>query len=83
MTGVAAMTDRAAERLVSLDGSRISGQLATFFNEARTEKLRRTGRRSFLQEHEVWRSTAGDDRQLAIVACDEGEGAVKAGKDGI
>ena len=52
-------------------------------NEARTEKLRRTGLRSFLQEREVWHSTSGDDRGLAILACDEGEGAVKAGKDGI
>ena len=83
MTGLAAMTDGAAERLVSLDGSRISGQLATFFNEARNEKLSRTGLRSFLQEREVWRSTSGDDRGLAILACDEGEGVVKAGKDGM
>ena len=69
LSGVAAMTDGAAERLVSTDGTRISGQLGCFFREAREDRLRRGSLRAFFQEREVWRSSSGDDRGLAILAC--------------
>lgn len=68
LTGIAAMTDGAAERLVSTDGARISGQIATFLAAARERRLRRADLHQFLQAPEVWRTTTGDDRGLAILA---------------
>lgn len=69
LTGVAAMTDGAAERLVSMDGLRISGQLESFFRDARAGKLRRTNLHAFLEDRDAWKGSSGDDRGLAILAC--------------
>lgn len=74
LSGVAAMTDGAAERLVSTDGMRISSQIGTFFREAREEKLTRSALRLFFQERDVWRSSSGDDRGLAVLACQDAAG---------
>lgn len=68
ITGFAAMSDGAADRLVSLDGRKVSQQISTWLHSLRQGKLkRRTLTRLFSAEH-FTRNTTGDDASIALCA---------------
>lgn len=69
VTGLAAMSDGAADRLVSNDGSRIAEQVASWFHALRQGKLkRRTLTRAFYADS-FTKGTTGDDCSIALAAC--------------
>lgn len=68
ITGFAAMSDGAADRLVSLDGTRVSDQISDWLHELRQGKLKRRAlTRLFSSEH-FTRGTSGDDASIALCA---------------
>lgn len=68
ITGVAAMSDGAAEKLVSVDGLNVSGQLSQWLNALRLQKLtRRELTQAFYSERFV-RGSTGDDRSIALAS---------------
>ncbi|MFQ3786699.1 PP2C family serine/threonine-protein phosphatase [Halomonas sp. A29] len=70
LTGVALMSDGAAEKLVSLNGEQVSGQLSHWFDDLRHGRLRQRDLvRSFYSES-FCRGTSGDDRSIALAARD-------------
>lgn len=68
ISGLAAMSDGSAERLVSNDGSRVAGRMAEFFIQLRKDSLSRTSLTDFLHDKDSWRGTSGDDKCLALAA---------------
>ncbi|MCP4545406.1 MAG: protein phosphatase 2C domain-containing protein [bacterium] len=68
ITGVAAMTDGAAERLVSNDGLRVAGQIAQYLEELRSGRLDENRIHGFLNDRNVWRKTTGDDKGIALLS---------------
>jgi hypothetical protein len=68
VTGLAAMSDGAAEKLVANDGSRVAGRMTEFFIQLRKNSLNRTQITDFLHDKEAWRGTSGDDKCLALAA---------------
>lgn len=71
LSGIAAMSDGAAERLVHLGSGQVSGQMASFMAQARSGELTPLVLHRFFADEEVWRRTTGDDRALAVLACQE------------
>lgn len=68
LTGLAAMSDGAAEKLVARDGSRVANQLRQWLAQLRQDKLaRRNLTRGFYSEAFCTGST-GDDCSLALLA---------------
>ncbi|SDJ21874.1 protein phosphatase 2C domain-containing protein [Billgrantia gudaonensis] len=68
VTGIALMSDGAAEKLVAHDGSRVAGQLSHWLDDLRGGRLReRQLVRRFYSEA-FCRGTAGDDRAIALAA---------------
>lgn len=72
LDAIAAMTDGAAERLVSMDGQQVALRLKEFFDHAASiENAPVFGRRTlhdFLSDPQAWQGTTGDDRALALLA---------------
>lgn len=68
VSGLAAMSDGAAERLVANDGSKVAGKMTEFFNQLRKDSLSRTQITDFLHSKEAWRGTSGDDKCLALAS---------------
>ncbi len=68
VSGLALMTDGAADRLVAQDGSRASGLLARFIGDLRDGRLKRTDLTEFFYDHHAWLGTSGDDKTLALAA---------------
>ncbi|WP_334924513.1 PP2C family serine/threonine-protein phosphatase [Nostoc sp.] len=68
VTGVAAFTDGAGEKLVSNDGLKISGALSKFFQGIRTREFTQTDLNQFLSNKEIWQRTTGDDKGIAILS---------------
>jgi len=68
ISGIALMSDGAAERLVASDGSRVAQRLADFFERLRTDRLPRTALTAFFYDADAWRGTSGDDKSLALAA---------------
>lgn len=67
--GLAAMSDGAAEKLVSHDGQRVAGLLGHWLHALRQQKLhRRELTRSFYSEAFCTRTSSGDDCSLALLA---------------
>lgn len=66
--GLIACSDGAAERLVSIDQSRVAGRLGIFLGQLRDGSLRRQDLHGFLIDSEVWRSTTGDDKSLGLLS---------------
>ncbi|WP_163560657.1 protein phosphatase 2C domain-containing protein [Halomonas sp. NO4] len=68
VTGLALMSDGAAEKLVAHDGSRVAGQLSHWLDELRDGRLRaRELVRRFYSEA-FCQGTTGDDRGIALAA---------------
>lgn len=73
VTGLAAMSDGAADRLVSNDGGRVADQVASWLHLLRQGKLkRRTLTRAFYADS-FTKGTTGDDCSIALAACTLGE----------
>ena len=68
ISGAALMSDGCAERLVSIDQTRISGQLSTFFDLQRNDKIKREDLYKFLTNYENWQKTTHDDKTLVIAS---------------
>ncbi|WP_448269437.1 PP2C family serine/threonine-protein phosphatase [Nostoc sp. DSM 114159] len=68
VTGIAAFTDGAGEKLVSNDGLKISGALSKFFQGIRTREFTQTDLNQFLSNKEIWQRTTGDDKGIAILS---------------
>lgn len=68
VSGIAAMSDGVAERLVANDGSKVAGRMTEFFNQLRKDSLSRTQITDFLHDKEAWRGTSGDDKCLALAS---------------
>ncbi|WP_104205316.1 PP2C family serine/threonine-protein phosphatase [Billgrantia saliphila] len=70
LTGIAAMSDGAAEKTVSHDGERVSGQLSHWFDDLRRERLRQRDLVRCFYSDTFCRGTSGDDRGIALLARD-------------
>ncbi len=81
ITGFAAMSDGAADRLVANDGSHVSPQISDWLNKLRHGKLkRRELTRLFSSEH-FTHGTTGDDASVALCASGlKTDAATTAGK---
>ncbi|RDB44899.1 protein phosphatase 2C domain-containing protein [Halomonas sp. DQ26W] len=70
VTGVVAMSDGAAEKLVSLDGDRVSGQLSHWLDDLRRSRLRQRDLVRLFYSDTFCRGTNGDDRSIALASRD-------------
>lgn len=70
VTGMAAMSDGAAEKLVSLGGERVSGQLSHWLDDLRRGRLRQRDLVRLFYSDAFCRGTSGDDRSIALAARD-------------
>lgn len=68
LSGIAAMTDGAAERLVQESTGVVAPRLAQWIQKARTDQFNHTDLHYFFTDAAVWQGTSGDDRGLAILA---------------
>ncbi|MDR1831213.1 MAG: protein phosphatase 2C domain-containing protein [Fusobacteriaceae bacterium] len=68
LSGIALMTDGAAERLVSYDGKRIAGRLSTYFAELKKDRLPREDLYKFFTDLEIWTGSTQDDKTLVLGA---------------
>ena len=68
ITGMAAMSDGAAERLVSSDGRRVAPRIASLLEQLRQERLHRPALTQMFYEEGFCKGSSGDDRSLALAA---------------
>ena len=68
LSGLAAMSDGAAERLVSHDGSRVGARLATWLDALRAGRLKRRELASAFYSEIFTKGASGDDCSLALSA---------------
>ena len=70
VSGLALMSDGAAERLVANDGSRVAPRVSRLLAQLRQDKLRRSVLTRMFYEDEFCERTSGDDRSIALAACE-------------
>lgn len=71
VSGMALMTDGAAERLVSTDGKKIASRIAVFLDGVRNQSFGEKDLHSFLSDAEIFnpaRGYTGDDKGMALLA---------------
>jgi hypothetical protein len=68
LSGLAAMSDGAAERLVSSDASRISPAIGKLLRGVAEAQVGRSEIFGLLAEADFWKGTSGDDKSLALIA---------------
>ena len=68
LRGLAAMSDGAAERLVSNDASRVSPAIGKLLRGIAELQVGRRELFNLLAEAEFWKGTSGDDKSLAMIA---------------
>src|SRR5690554_2657653 len=68
LTGIALMSDGAAEKLVSYDGTQISGQLSHWLDDLRQKRLRQRDLVRCFYSESFCRGTSGDDRSIALAS---------------
>lgn len=68
ITGFAAMSDGAADRLVANDGSRVSSQVSSWLHDLRQGKLKRRNLTRFLYSDGFTKGNTGDDASIALAA---------------
>lgn len=68
VTGMAIMSDGAAERLVSLDGHQVSSRITTLLQQLRADKLRRQTLTQMFYSPDFCERSTGDDRSIALAA---------------
>lgn len=69
VSGLALMSDGAAEKLVANDGSRVAPRISTLLAQLRQDKLRRSVLTSMFYQDDFLTGTSGDDRSIALAAC--------------
>jgi hypothetical protein len=70
LTGIALMSDGAAEKLVAHDGRRVAGQLSHWLDDLRQGRLRQRDLVRRFYSESFCRGTSGDDRSIALAARD-------------
>lgn len=78
ITGFAAMSDGAADRLVANDGGRVSPQISDWFNKLRQDKLKRRELTRLFSSENFTKGTTGDDASIALCASGIKEPTTKA-----
>lgn len=78
ITGFAAMSDGAADRLVANDGGRVSPQISAWFNKLRQDKLKRRELTRLFSSENFTKGTMGDDASIALCASGIKEPTTKA-----
>ncbi|MGQ4878329.1 protein phosphatase 2C domain-containing protein [Billgrantia sp. LNSP4103-1] len=68
LTGIALMSDGAAERLVAHDGAQVAGQLSHWLDDLRQGRLRRRDLVRRFYREDFCRGTSGDDRSIALAS---------------
>ncbi|MGI9296496.1 MAG: PP2C family serine/threonine-protein phosphatase [Gammaproteobacteria bacterium] len=70
ISGIALMTDGAAEKLVSSDGKRVAPRIAKFFTGIRQKEFGKDDLHNFLSDLEVWKPPGytGDDKGIALLS---------------
>lgn len=70
ISGIALMTDGAAEKLVSNDGKKVAGRIGKFFAGIRTKSIAQKDVHDFLSDENIWKPPGytGDDKGLALLA---------------
>lgn len=68
LTGIALMSDGAAEKLVAFDGGQVSGQLSHWFDDLRRGKLRQRDLIRRFYSESFCHGTSGDDRSISLAA---------------
>ena len=68
ISGLAAMSDGAAERLVSSDASRVSPAIGKLLRGVAEAQVGRREIFGLLAEADFWKGTSGDDKSLALMA---------------
>ena len=71
VSGLALMSDGAAERLVAHDGSRVALRVSSLLQQLREDKLRRSALTRMFYEEDFCTGTSGDDRSIALTACED------------
>ncbi|QEP41839.1 protein phosphatase 2C domain-containing protein [Ectothiorhodospiraceae bacterium BW-2] len=66
--GMALMSDGAAERLISHDGTQVAARLTTLLQQLRQGRLARSTLTQMFYEESFCKGTSGDDRSLALAA---------------
>lgn len=81
ITGFAAMSDGAADRLVANDGSQVSPQISDWLNKLRQGNLKRRELTRLFSSENFTRGTTGDDASVALCASGlKTDAAATAGK---
>ena len=70
LTGIALMSDGAAEKLVAHDGGQVAGQLSHWLDDLRRGTLRQRDLVRRFYSESFCRGTSGDDRSIALAARD-------------
>ena len=70
VSGLALMSDGAAEKLVANDGSRVAPRVSKLLQQLREDKLRRSVLTRLFYEESFCMGTSGDDRSIALTACE-------------
>ncbi len=68
ISGMAAMSDGAAEKLVSNDGLTVAGRVSALLAQLREDRLKRTALTKMFYEEAFCEGTTGDDRAIALAA---------------
>lgn len=68
LTGFAAMSDGAADRLVANDGLTVSSQVSSWLHDLRQGKLKRRALTRLFYSDAFTKGTTGDDASIALVA---------------
>lgn len=71
VSGLALMSDGAAERLVAHDGSRVALRVSSLLQQLRADKLQRSALTRMFYEEDFCTGTSGDDRSIALTACED------------
>lgn len=66
VSGIALMSDGAAERFVSYDGTKIAPFLNKWFQLLVTEELKQESLFKFFNDEETWRGSTHDDKSMAL-----------------
>lgn len=73
VSGLALMSDGAAERLVANDGSRVAQRVSNLLQQLREDKLRRSELTRMFYDESFCTGTSGDDRSIALAASENPE----------
>ena len=70
ISGLAAMSDGGAERLVAADGSKVAARVGNMLDDLRNQKLKRQDLTKLFYSPDFCDRSSGDDRSMALLARD-------------